>query len=127
MAAQRLLSPCTRCSSDFFEARLRNAESLRSGLQPQRRAFAAQRKGRAQAACAHGVQSARGIGEEGLGQQVDGVGSYLRHRAAFARWEKGHLRNTHVVQELAHLVFDHVGQRAHNQQLRRRSTWRGGL
>ena len=103
---------------DGAEALVGDAPVACRGLQPERRAFDAEREGRAQPLRAAALERARRVGEEGLRQQEARVradrGQVARAGAA-AGSRPGRCRARRTVRR--ELVLDHVGQRAHDQQL----------
>ncbi len=86
-------------------------------LQPERRAFDAEREGRAQPLRAAPLEGGGRVGQEGLRQQESRVRPDRRQVARQARRQEIHRSDAERSERPAPLVLDHVGQRAHHQQL----------
>ena len=96
----------------------RHAHRGGGGMQPGAAALDTERKRACDAPRAAGFERLGGIVQKWLGQQHPGARTDARQRRRMARGEKGKARDAHGCQQAAELVFDHIRQRADDQQRR---------
>ncbi len=93
-----------------------NAPGIGCGAQPERGALGAQRERCRQPHGATGLQCTGGIGKEGLRQQEARARPDAGQVRGTARRQEGHRADAERIEQPAHLVLDHLGQRADHQQ-----------
>ena len=117
LARQGLLGALARGAGGLLKQRGAHPKSRGGGLQPGGGALGTQREGGAQVNGTARFKGTGGIGQKGLGQQKAGAWTDDGQLGAAPGREKVH-RHTHGLEQLAELVFHHIGQGAHHQQAR---------
>ena len=95
-----------------------NIPGLRGGSQPGGGAFFSKRKQRVESNSTARFKRTRRIGQKGLCQQKSCVGTHRRIFARFSRRKESHRPDANFIEQPLELVFNNVGQGAHDQERR---------